>query len=608
MHHLTARLIAVLLTAAPLAAADTELWHKHTLDFVGPETAEDATPNPFTDYRLDVTYVHGPSGTTYTVPGYYAADGNAAHTGADRGNRWRAHFAPDQAGPWSWKASFRQGPGVAVAHPPEPGDANALIDGTTGTFTATDSTAAPPDLRARGRMGLDGSRYPVTQGDGQVFLKAGADAPENFLSYADFDGDFKTDGHKDQLVKTWAPHVRDWAPGDPTWGDDQRGKGIIGAVNYLSSKGLNAVSMLTNNINGDDRNAFMYTHYDERHRFDVSRLDQWQIVTDHAAARGLMVHFKTQETENETLLDDGDTGPQRRLYYRELIARFGHLPALNWNLGEENGKWPWAGHHKPKLQSTAQRLAMGRYFEAHDPYRHPIVAHNGQWPDDLYGPDSPYTGWSLQTEKEDFSNVHAKTLRILREAKKAGKVWHVACDEPGDHRYSVLPDALDPGHYYPRTNALWGNLLAGGWGVEWYYGYREAHSDLTLEDHRSRAIMYEQSAHALHFFSAFNIPVREMANHNGLINGGEAFCLADPGRIYVALIKHAAQGPTVQFQKHEGTFDIRWYDPRHGGELQTGTLDTVTANQAGHGDNQHKVGLPPSDIEKDWVLLVRARE
>ncbi|MHC4287925.1 MAG: DUF5060 domain-containing protein, partial [Planctomycetota bacterium] len=56
-------------------AVDGELkvWHKVTLSFDGPQTSETATPNPFTDYRLDVTFT-GPSGQQYMVPGYYAAD------------------------------------------------------------------------------------------------------------------------------------------------------------------------------------------------------------------------------------------------------------------------------------------------------------------------------------------------------------------------------------------------------------------------------------------------------------------------------------------------------------------------------------------------------
>ena len=49
--------------------------------FAGPAASETATPNPFTDYRLNVTFKNGD--TTYRVPGYYAADGDAAETGAE---------------------------------------------------------------------------------------------------------------------------------------------------------------------------------------------------------------------------------------------------------------------------------------------------------------------------------------------------------------------------------------------------------------------------------------------------------------------------------------------------------------------------------------------
>ncbi|MEO0532130.1 MAG: DUF5060 domain-containing protein, partial [Planctomycetota bacterium] len=48
-------------------------WHKITVDFEGPQTSETAATNPFTDYRLDVTFTHTGTGKTYVVPGYYAA-------------------------------------------------------------------------------------------------------------------------------------------------------------------------------------------------------------------------------------------------------------------------------------------------------------------------------------------------------------------------------------------------------------------------------------------------------------------------------------------------------------------------------------------------------
>ncbi|AFO47546.1 hypothetical protein [Pseudomonas putida] len=64
-------------------------------------------------------------------------------------------------------------------------------------------------------------------------------------------------------------------------------------------------------------------------------MDQWEIVFEHGTKLGMYLHFKTQEAENVNLLDDGHLGPQRKLYYRELIARFGHHLALNWKLGVE---------------------------------------------------------------------------------------------------------------------------------------------------------------------------------------------------------------------------------------------------------------------------------
>ncbi len=98
---------------------------------------------------------------------------------------------------------------------------------------------------------------------------------------------------------------------------------------------MNVFSFLSMNIAGDDRNVFPYLNYNERERIDCSRMDQWAIVFEHGNNIGMYLHFKTLETENELSLDKGDLGPHRKLYYRELIARFSHNLALNWNLGEE---------------------------------------------------------------------------------------------------------------------------------------------------------------------------------------------------------------------------------------------------------------------------------
>ena len=99
------------------AAVSGELrqWHKVTLTLNGPQASEtDSSPNPFTDYRMTVTFTHESGSPRYEVPGYFAADGDAANTSATSGNKWRAHVSPDKTGRWNWRASFVSGPGVAI--------------------------------------------------------------------------------------------------------------------------------------------------------------------------------------------------------------------------------------------------------------------------------------------------------------------------------------------------------------------------------------------------------------------------------------------------------------------------------------------------------------
>jgi hypothetical protein len=222
---------------------------------------------------------------------------------------------------WAWGSKQR----TEKQHGGEPYKLYLMVD------QPSDKTGR--DHRGKGRLQYVGGRYLRFAETGEYFLKQGADAPGNLFAYEDFDGDFKNDGQNDKGIKSFGPHVRDWKPGDPTWSSG-KGKGLIGAINYLASEGMNAFSFLPLNIDGDDKNVFPYLNYDERYRMDVSRLDQWEVVFEHADRLGMFIHFKTLETENELLLDGGDLGPQRKLYYRELIARFGHHLALNWNLGK----------------------------------------------------------------------------------------------------------------------------------------------------------------------------------------------------------------------------------------------------------------------------------
>lgn len=589
-------------------SGELKKWHTLTLTFNGPECSETDEYNPFFNYRLNVTFTHQKSGKSYKVPGYFAADGNAGMTSAISGNKWRVHFSPDEMGIWDYSVDFKKGNWVAVRARTERVPSGGFMDGVIGKISIDASDKTGKDFRAHGRLQYVGKRYLQFAETGQYFYKCGTDAPENFLAYIGFDGDFAADGHRDDLVKTWEPHLKDWREGDVQWSGG-RGKEIIGALNYLASKGLNAVSFLTNNIEGDDENVFPFIDYDTYNRFDCSKLDQWEMVFAHAQKLGLFLHFKTLEAENQGLLDVGGIGANTKLYYRELIARFGHHLALNWNLCEEVGEWKGFDSHETIPLDATERQVLAQYIYDIDPYHHHMVIHNGDWFDSMYGDQSRLTGASLQTHKQDFSLVNDHVERVIDEAKAAGKIWAVACDEPGDASHALITDTEDPEHFNARTNGLWGAMLAGGWGTEWYFGYKHPHSDLTCQDYRSRDLFWDMGRICINFFEENNLPVTEMSAQNELISsyfpsGAGDFCFAKQGDTYVILLKKGGErqldlkNPKAT-EESEVEYSVKWLDPRNGGTLQNGSVKIIK------GTGVKSLGTPPNHPDKDWVVLIR---
>jgi hypothetical protein len=204
----------------------------------------------------------------------------------------------------------------------------------------------------------------------------------------------------------------------------------------------------------------------------------------------------------------------------------------------------------------------------------------------------------MQSGHPDFRAVHGQILNWLKKSEKAGKQWAIAIDEPGDARYALVPDDVDPAKDNARINGLWGAFTAGAWGAEWYFGYDNPHSDLTCQDYRSRDLFWDQCRHLLHFFKGNNIPLGETENHDNLVQNGD-YCLANPGEMYIVVLRNGSG--TIHLENVEGSFSVKWFDPRNGGELQTGAVKTVTAGKI------HEIKGAPSEPEKDWVVLLRKK-
>ena len=555
-------------------------WHPITITLDGPSASETGNPNPFLDYRFEVVF--SLAEVSITVPGYFAADGNASETSASIGNKWRAHFTPPLAGNWTYRTTFREGTDVAVSTDPNAGTANQY-DNVFGSLPISASDKTGRDFRGKGVLRYIQGHY-LQFDNGEYFIKGGTDSPENLLAFEDFDATYNYGGTN--FIKSYSAHVADWSSGDPTW-QNGKGKGLIGALNYLASEEMNSVYFITMNVEGDGQDVWPWVSPTDMIRYDVSKLDQWNVVFSHMTELGLALHVVTQETENETLLNNGELGRARKLYYRELIARFSHQPALFWNLGEENDE-----------NTTSQRKSFASYIRELDPYDHPIVIHTfpGQY-DEVYTPllnFADFDGPSLQTSTPE--KTHEVTLNWLQRSAESGKPWYVALDEAGPWQDGVTPDGPGNNHDTIRKNVLWGHLIAGGGGVEWYFGFNHTDNDLTAEDWRTRDNFWDYTRYALQFFRN-HLPFPQMNSADALSSNADSHVLAKQGSHYVIYLPNGGT-TNLNLESHSGTFNVRWFNPRTGGALQTGSVQTVT------GPNSKSIGNPPSEAGQDWVVLV----
>jgi hypothetical protein len=144
--------------------------------------------------------------------------------------------------------------------------------------------------------------------------------------------------------------------------------------------------------------------------------------------------------------------------------------------------------------------------------------------------------------------------------------------------------------------------MAGGGGVEYYFGYKLPQNDLRCEDWRSRDRSWDYCRIALDFFRDQGIPFWEMENADALVGNpthdNSRFCLAKPGSVYLVYLP--AGGTTdLDLSGATGRFRVRWFNPRAGSALLDGSIHYVTAGA------RVALGQPPADPHEDWCVLLR---
>jgi len=578
-------------------------WHDIALSFEGPSSSETASPNPFLDYRLDVTFTHALSGLTVLVPGYFAADGDAASTGAASGNIWRAHLAPPLSGEWAYEASFREGSEVAVADSATAGRSARYFDGARGVFSVSSSDKSGLDFRAADRGLLKNrDQHYLSFSNGEPWMKAGVNIPENFMGYVGFDNTPRTG-------RTFASHAAHWNVGDPNWDSpnlegSNDGHGIVGALNYIADQGSNSIYFVSMNVDGDTNDTFPTVGRYEKVHYDISKMDQWDIVFSHANKLGIYLHVILGETENpnENYHDGGTLGPQRKLYYRMMVARFGHQLGLEWGIGEESDF------------GDAKHLEFAGFIKSIDAYDHPISVetrgnkYHRQY-DALLGSEL-FDNTALQggPTRKRMAGVIEEWRRL---SEQSGVPWVVNYQEP----QGIQDDKNDPinGYIRGRRDMMWPAFMSGAAGFEWYVqedggvtGARDPETgkmighrlDHNLNDFSKMDVALQWNGHALSFFG--QLPVLEMdALHSlGSAPEGEVYVFAKRGHTYALYNDRSGNDLSLDLTGVEGEFSVRWFDPRKGGALQEGSVKMV------RGGGPVALGDAPSDVDLDWAVLV----
>lgn len=580
-------------TSYSAVTGELKKWHPLTISFFGPFASEtDEQPNPFLDYRLLVTFV-GPDSQVYNVPGFFAGDGQ----GHGEGNIWQVRFAPDEEGLWQYYASFRKGPEVAISLDPDSGNPSSF-DGTVGAFLVGELAPEAPGFLRWGRLEYVHDHY-LKFRDGSYWLKGGTDSPENFLGYRGFDNTIDQGGNIPNFLHSYSPHIVDWQQGDPDFTSIDSGydaRGIIGALNYLSNHHVNSIYLLLMNLGGDGQDTYPFvgtsgSHFDNTH-YDISKLDQWNIVFEHAQRRGIALHMVLNETEaaNRQWLDAGELGVERKLFYREMVARFGYLLALKWNLSEENV------FHVEQLHEFAN------YIQALDWAQHPLAFHtpSNYFADyDQVVGDYQFTVTSIQYNGELAGN-YVETWR--KRSFASGWPWVIDMDENNPAGIGLTPWNTDE----LRKQMLYDVYFSGG-NIEWYAGYHDLPigGDLRLEDFRTREPMWEQMWYARNFMQE-NLPFWEISPRDDLLIGesekhGGGEVLAKDGIIYAIFLPETTPGVQLTVGNTAEAYSLKWFNPRTGHFEGTPIMAIVN-------ESRLDLGMPPSEIGADWVVLVTSLE
>ena len=526
-------------------------WEEITLDFNGNHQAlnqSSSNPNPFLDYRFNVDFTNGSK--TYSVPGYFVGDGNGGS-----GTKWRVHFSADREGTWSYHAKLYTGTNVSV----NGGGTILSVSPAIGSFSVSGGSTLGGFYQNCGRLGYVGKHYLQCLDTGQYWIKGGTNSPENFLRGAENDAGYQN---------------------------------IISSLDYLGSKKVNSIYFLPMNLGGDGNDTHPFVSPTDIYHYDTLKLSRWNSLFKEANKREISLEFVLNEAEdgNRSYLGLSLT-ESRKLFYRELVARFSHHLAVKWVITEEN-RW-----------SSEDIISFAAYIRSTDPYDHPISVHtnldNTSFYNDLLG-NPNFDATSIQYSIAagtitETASAYAEEWR--NKSKLAGRPWVVDLDEgiveDGGGSSGMTPENMET----LRRRALYPALLSGG-NISWYFGISQD-IGLSIDRLTSRGPMWDWMFYARSLLRGIPERAELLPGDQLMINNTRAQVFYKPGQIYLIYLYSTGNGEVnAQINLSEvsnQTLLLKWYNPRTGAYSGTSNIT---------GGSSVELGPTPLRDTEDWIAII----
>ncbi|MDO9254702.1 MAG: nitrilase-related carbon-nitrogen hydrolase [Bacteroidales bacterium] len=485
-----------IISAEPRHIGSFIKWQRVEIALPGPESEGRGEPNPF-NITVDVIFT-SPAGKQFIMPAFYDGDGRG---GLD-GSVWKVRFSADETGQWKFTSKSK----------------NSKLNSYSGTFTVTASAKDSPHFYRWGRLesvatATNNIRY-LKFREGPYWLKAGCDDPENFLgNLSNYDTNIKR---------------RE-------------------AVDYLSAKGINSLYIMTHTIDGDGKDVWPWfgqnaeeakTNGVTGSRFDVAKLEEWRDLFEYMQVKGMVVYIVLED-------DSGWKDYDHIRYYREMVARFGYLPALIFNFNEEYNE----------NYSLPEALNLISQLKKLDPFNHPCGIHNVNTLNDDYIAASQIDFTSIQTGTagETVAPGPLQYNQLVND-------WINRCQSLTRR---ILMIGIDEGRPEEDRKVWWSTYMGGGvWEAHILGPYDRPMS--------AWATVWTELGGTRTFMES--LPFWEMASDNSMVKSGYAFCLTKPGEIY-AFYMPAGGSITIELPRRQN-YSVEWWNPGNGkdGRFQNESL------------------------------------